>query len=73
MPNETVLFHTSENGDVSVYVQRTSHKGTLHARNEVVNCMQGHTVSTKGIEIEILHKAVKWNTMHVQVQRTSLE
>ena len=23
------------------------------------------------IEIKCMHKAVKWNTMHVQVQRTS--
>ena len=34
-----------------------------------------HTQGAKGqgIEIKYIHKAVKWNTMHVQVQRTSLE
>ena len=35
VPNKTVLFHTSENGDVSVYVQRTGHKGAPHVRSEV--------------------------------------
>ena len=34
LPNKTVLFHISENGDVSVYVQRTSHKGAPHARSK---------------------------------------
>ena len=32
--------------------------------------MQG--AKGQGIEIKYMHKAVKWNTMHVQVQRTSL-
>ena len=26
----------------------------------------------QGTEIKYMHKPVKWNTMHVQVQRTSL-
>ena len=75
MPNKTVLFHTSENGDVSVHVQRTSHKGAPHARSEVDNLQrEGHTTNAKGqgTEIEYMHKAVKWNRMRVQVQRTSL-
>ena len=34
-----------------------------------------HTQGAKGqgIEIKYMHKAVKWNIYHVQVQRTSLE
>ena len=33
-----------------------------------------HTQGAKGqgIEIKYMHKAVKWNTMHVQVQRIDL-
>ena len=62
VPNKTVLFHISENGDVSVYVQRTSHKGAPHTG-----------AKGQGIEIKYMHKAFKWNIMHVQVQRTSLE
>ena len=34
----TVLFHISENDDVSVYVQRTSHKGAPHARSKGTGC-----------------------------------
>ena len=44
MPNKTVLFHTSENSDVSVYVQRTSHKGAPYARSEVGNATEGMVV-----------------------------
>ena len=73
MPNKTVLFH----GDVSVYVQRTSHKGAPHARSEVVNFMQcyrgtHYECKGQGTEIKYMHQAVKCNRMHVQVQRTSL-
>ena len=32
--------------------------------------MQG--AKGQGIEIKYMHKAVKWNIMHVQAQRTSL-
>ena len=34
-----------------------------------------HTQGAKGqgVEIKYMHKAVKWNILHVQVQRTSLE
>ena len=39
-----------------------------------VDATEGHTTSTKGqgTEIEYMHKAAKWNRMHVHVQRTSL-
>ena len=38
------------------------------------NATEGHITSAKGqgIEIKYMHKAVKWNRMHVHVQRTSL-
>ena len=77
MPNKTVLFHTSENDDMIVCVQRSSRKGVPHARSEVVNLMQRYRgthykFKGQGTEIEYMHKAVKWNRMYVHVQRTSL-
>ena len=56
MPNKTVLFHTSKNGDVSVYIQRTSHK-ELHMQGVKLltscNTTEGHTTSTKGQGTEL--------------------
>ena len=66
------------NGNVSVYVQRTSHK-ELHMQGVKLltscNTTEGHTTSAEeqGIKIKYMHKAIKWNILHVQVLRTSLE
>ena len=48
VPNKTVLFHTSENGDVSVYVQKPAIR-ELHTQGVKLstscNATEGHTTS----------------------------
>ena len=75
MPNKTVLFHISKNGGVCTENQPSGifTRKASHARSEVINATEGHITSTKGQGTEIyMHKAAKWNRMHVHVQRTSL-